>query len=201
MHRVSSLFPTPFLFSYLEVTPSVLEFAKCLEYERLQVAYNTVDKNILEYPHMREYKEFIWERLCDYFYDICGMSQSAVPIITTSWINLNRQGDYQEPHIHYNSVLSGVWYLSVTENSGDFIVMRERGKELFGSTFNFAQEHLNEFNAQSSSILPKNGDLFIFPSSLDHKVGVNLEQFDRLSLGFNCLIKGSLQEGVPEIIM
>lgn len=200
MDQVYSLFPTPFLRSYLEVTPSVREFVQYLDYNQAEYGNVSQNKDILNYPHMREYKDKIIGKLCDYFYDVCGMSQSSVPVITTSWVNLHHPGDYNETHIHYNSVLSGVWYLSVTKNSGDFSFMRE-GKELFGNTFSFTPENLNDFNTQSAAFVPQIGDLFIFPSSLKHRVEKNLEQFDRLSLAFNCLVKGTAQsEGVEVII-
>jgi len=200
MDKITQLFPTPFLKSQLEVTYNVLEFANYLNYHRAETAYISEDKNVLDYPHMLPFKEQIETKLQEYFYDVCGMQQCAVPVITTSWVNLNRKGDYNETHIHYNSVLSGVWYLSVTENTGDFIFIRE-GRELFGNTFSFQQEALNQFNSQLAAFVPQVGDLFIFPSCVKHRVGVNLDEYDRLTLAFNCLIKGSAQSEGVEILI
>jgi len=200
MDKITQLFPTPFLKSQLEVTYNVLEFANYLNYHRVETAYISEDKNVLDYPFMLPFKDQIETKLQEYFYDVCGMKQCAVPIITTSWVNLNRKGDYNETHIHYNSVLSGVWYLSVTENTGDFIFIRE-GRELFGNTFSFQQEALNQFNSQLAAFVPQVGDLFIFPSCVKHRVGVNLDEYDRLTLAFNCLIKGSVQSEGVEILI
>lgn len=200
MDRITGLFSSPFLRSQLDVTSSVLEFANYLNYNRVETAYISEDKSVLDYPHMLPFKEHIEIKLQEYFYDVCGMSQCAVPIITTSWINLNRKGDYNETHIHYNSVISGVWYLSVTENTGDFIFIRE-GRELFGNTFSFEQENTNQFNSQSAAFVPQVGDLFIFPSCIKHRVGVNHEDYNRLTLAFNCLIKGSAQSEGIEILV
>jgi len=200
MDQIIGLFPIPFLRSQLDVTYNVLEFVNYLNYYRDESAYVSEDKNVLDYPYMLPFKDHIETKVKEYFYDVCGMDQCAVPIITTSWINLHRKGDYNETHIHYNSVLSGVWYLSVMENTGDFIFIRE-DRGLFGNTFSFEHKTINQFNSQLAAFVPQVGDLFIFPSCTKHRVGVNLEEYDRLTLAFNCVIKGSIQSEGVEILI
>jgi len=202
MDKITQLFPTPFLISQLDVTYNVLEFANYLNYHRTEISYVSEDKHVLDYPCMLPFKDHIETKVQEYFYDVCGMDRCAVPIITTSWINLHRKGDYNEAHIHYNSVLSGVWYLSVTENTGDFIFIRE-DSGLFGNTFSFSfqQEKINQFNSQLAAFIPQVGDLFIFPSCMKHRVGVNLEEYDRFTLAFNCLVKGSVESEGVEILI
>ncbi len=196
MDKVYNLFPIPFLKSYLDVSYEIIDFANNLDYERLETQYITHQKYILDLPNMLPFRSFITEKVYEYFYNVCGFSKEVVPIITTSWINLHHQGDSNDTHIHYNSIVSGVWYLSTEEGTGDFMFMRDN-KELFGNTFSFPSNTPNNYNSGYSAFSPKTGDLFIFPSCLKHRVDPNKEQFNRLSLAFNCLVKGSVEsEGV-----
>ena len=48
------------------------------------------------------------------------------PRLGNMWANINYQGGYNKPHIHPNSLFSGVHYIKAPENSGDLICNEPR---------------------------------------------------------------------------
>ena len=107
---------------------------------------------------------------------------------TNMWVNINEKQHYNEWHIHPFSTLSGTYYIK-HDNSpkqGDIIFKHPVGwymrlahwpVELIQTT--------NEVTSDYVSIIPKSNMLLIFPSWLEHKVGINLENNSRISLSFN----------------
>jgi predicted 2-oxoglutarate/Fe(II)-dependent dioxygenase YbiX len=98
------------------------------------------------------------------------------------WININGKGSYNEKHHHMGntpnskkqSILSGVFYLSVPEgDSGNIIFTNKDGSD--------------------NSIHPVNGDLLLFSPSMVHRVETNNTNEERISLAFN-YIKSSKQQ-------
>jgi len=99
------------------------------------------------------------------------------------WVNINKKYDYNTSHIHPNSILSGVYYLKVPENSGDIVFHHP-------SPYMHLIEHasVNQYNNGTYSYTPKEGDLFIFSPYLNHEVTQNLtedEDDERISIAFN----------------
>lgn len=82
------------------------------------------------------------------------------------WFNDMRPGDVTLPHSHddYDELLSGVYYLTVPENSGE-LVLHDGDEKL--------------------SVMPEAGKLVLFSSSNVHEVTKNLSQETRLSIGIN----------------
>ncbi len=90
------------------------------------------------------------------------------------WININGNGSYNESHHHMGnsanskkqSILSGVFYLSVPDgDSGNIVFLKS--------------------NNESISIKPKNGELLLFSPALIHSVETNNTMEDRISIAFN----------------
>lgn len=96
------------------------------------------------------------------------------------WVNINRNGNYNKPHVHPNSALSGVIYVMCDDNTGNI---------RFDS--NSLMEHypINTFNSNlftdNIEYQPKIGDVLIFPSWIYHSVLPNNSSNDRISIAFN----------------
>jgi hypothetical protein len=88
------------------------------------------------------------------------------------WISFHRNGSFHRPHHHKNSVLSGVFYVSVPPTSGNLVFYDPRGAlPPFGKTL---------------EIPPETGKLVIFPSYLIHGVNPTLSTtLPRISISFN----------------
>jgi len=106
-------------------------------------------------------------------------------IIKEMWGNINRYKDYNVPHIHGGSVISGVYYLKIPAESGRICFYNPASEGI-----DYLWAHCTkEFTQQNSSIWKmdvEEGDLFLFPSWLKHSVDPNLnKKEDRISIAFN----------------
>jgi len=94
------------------------------------------------------------------------------------WGNINPRGAANLHHTHEHT-LSGVFYLEVPEDSGRLTLVdpRIRNLGLAGEERNF-------------SVAAQPGGVLLFPAWLEHFVGPNLSDHERLSVAFN--LKGIL---------
>ena len=191
MDKVIHLFSTPLQQTKLSVSQSVLQFIKSQEFGYHGNGYMT-HEHILECPEMENIKRFITNKVKSYLYDTCGISDTMIPELVTSWVNLHKKGDQAQIHGHTNSVVSGVWYILTPENSGKFLVHTDN--KLFGNLLDFPKTE-NIFNSAFNTFTPQNGDLILFPSDLKHSVTPSRSDKERFSLAFNYMIRGTLRSG------
>ena len=186
------LFGTPILQTSLTVQNRVLEFIKSQEFTYHGNGYMT-HENFLECPQMENVKNYITQQVKEYLYGDCGISEQIIPELVTSWVNLHKKGNWGHLHSHYNSVVSGVWYISTTLESGEFIIHPDN--KLFGNLLDLPRRVYNEFNGDQYAFTPTNGDLLIFPSTMKHSVTSNKCDIPRFSLAFNYMIRGDVISG------
>ena len=194
--QVDLLFFTPFYKSNLKIKESEFEFIKQQKFVRNHNAF-ILEKNILACEEMKDLADTITEKVKIFFYEICGMSDIVEPELVNSWVNLHQKGDWAQVHNHYNSIITGVLYLDVNENSGDFNVYRE--SHLFGPQLYFEKREDNRMNAEKISFRPKNGDLYLFPANIKHDVSSNNSDLKRLSLAFNYMMRGIIKSEYSEV--
>lgn len=103
--------------------------------------------------------------------------------IGRSWINLNQNNNITRPHLHSNSLLSGVLYIKC-KNSGPIVFMHPVMAHQYVINPNMIKEY-NKFTSAEMSVIPEIGKLIIFPSWLVHYVENNLDDSDRISIAFN----------------
>ncbi len=97
--------------------------------------------------------------------------------VTNWWLNINEKGHYNIKHVHANSDLSGIWY--ITNNEG-LLVFEDP------LIFSRNQLHGTIFNSTPLQTLTcPAGDLVIFPSDLPHHVEEHKLDIPRISVSFN----------------
>jgi len=100
--------------------------------------------------------------------------------IDNAWININKGLNYNSPHEHPLSAISGVLYLKCNKNSGNI---------KFESSSLMRHYPLNSYGSKLFQTYieyqPKVGDLILFPSWLTHSVLPSLDNEDRISIAFN----------------
>jgi len=106
--------------------------------------------------------------------------------VDTCVINIGSQNSYQNSHTHPHTHMSGVFWIQIPPNSGEFV---------FENPSNFAQSKvLNLFDEndarnnnlyQSYNINPIEGHILFFPPNLRHGVNLNKSELDRITVGFN----------------
>jgi uncharacterized protein (TIGR02466 family) len=100
------------------------------------------------------------------------------------WVNVNYPGAYNLAHDHQNSILSGVYYVSVPhDNMGDLILHRGDTAEYF------LKSDVQRIGTRTNSLVaikkPIESVFYIFPSWVKHHVESNNSQGDRISIAFN----------------
>ena len=104
--------------------------------------------------------------------------------LASVWVNIAPYMAYQDQHSHIDrerlnkNIFSGVLYIDVPENSGDLYF------------FNPLLSYLNHFPESNrckdrTVSLSKNQEILIFPSFLNHSVGTNFSNQNRISVSFN----------------
>lgn len=103
------------------------------------------------------------------------------------WININKAGDFNWPHIHVNSHFSGIYYLKVPKNSGRIIFHNP-----FTIHNNFFLKEFNEYNAHNTNVfkhMPSESSFLMFPGNLKHAVEQSKSKQDRISISFDVKLK------------
>ena len=88
-----------------------------------------------------------------------------------SWVNINEKGNWNFPHNHIGTDLSGVYYVKVPKDSGQIVFFDPRKIE------------------SAMGVQPVEGNLFMFPSYLEHMVTPSESNETRISIAFNICTK------------
>jgi uncharacterized protein (TIGR02466 family) len=196
--NVTPLFAIPLYQSNIK-SNNIITFIETLDFERMPSKNGdyTVDKNILDNSHLTDLKTSIQEHIDYFMYEVLDCKTTQKFEIQNSWINKHHQHDFAGSHNHTNSLISGVYYISVEDQSG--AIQFEKNKSYFNLwpdmidiEFNNDPDRTNIFNAQAWAITPKNGDIVLFPSHLHHSVYENDSDRLRYSLAFNIFPRGEL---------
>lgn len=142
---------------------------------------------ILEKLLLKDLKSKIVDSITYYQEEICGISKQKF-YLTDSWLSVTFEGGRHLLHDHPNSLVSGVYYIDIPENSTINFYNSINLFQNFKFSFEFSKE--TPFNKTDYSIPVENGDLIIFPSWLQHYVNNNTSKKSRLVLGFNCFVEG-----------
>ena len=111
------------------------------------------------------------------------------PVLGNMWANINYKGGYNRPHIHPNSLFSGVYYVKSQPNSGKLVCNDPRpGIQTNMPTRVKGQppKHL----WREIHLDPKEGRILMFPSWLWHCVEPNESNDIRISVSFNFIQDG-----------
>jgi uncharacterized protein (TIGR02466 family) len=100
------------------------------------------------------------------------------------WVNINTPNSYNLAHDHQNSILSGVYYVSVPhDNMGDLVLHRGDTAEYF------LKSDVERIGTKTNSFVavkkPLESFFYIFPSWVKHHVESNISEGDRISIAFN----------------
>jgi uncharacterized protein (TIGR02466 family) len=100
------------------------------------------------------------------------------------WVNINTPNSYNLAHDHQNSILSGVYYVSVPhDNMGDLVLHRGDTAEYF------LKSDIERIGTKANSFVavkkPIESVFYIFPSWVKHHVESNNSQGYRISIAFN----------------
>lgn len=112
-------------------------------------------------------------------------------IITEMWLNKNGPGDFNRAHIHPNAILSGAYYVSAPEGSGNIEFYDPVPARLMTT---YPIKTNKPINAQAAEYAARDGLLLIFPSWLQHAVQPNRSDKPRVSMSFNVSFRRSSRQ-------
>jgi uncharacterized protein (TIGR02466 family) len=98
------------------------------------------------------------------------------------FINIDDTNSYTTSHCHYNSILSGVFYIQVPEQSGNITFERPDNQE-----YHFKGQELNAYSYSFFTLPPRENMLLLFPSFIKHRVELHKFSNDqkRISISFD----------------
>ncbi len=192
MDEVISLFPTPFLRAPATL-PRPLVDALVAHFSATATRSNSSSTNLShsemlrpgDSPLLAEVASLVTPKVSDFgtllFGERLGWSLKEM------WVNVLDTGGRQAMHNHANSFVSGVVYLTPTDDSARTVFMKSPG----GTDFIFRNDHAGmtpgPFSADKwVSPVPAPGDVVLFPSYLMHAVPPNAGD-RRITLAFNAI--------------
>ena len=100
------------------------------------------------------------------------------------WININPTGGYNNSHIHPMCDYTFVYYL--THTTVPVVLTHPHLYEQVCHSYSLQKDISEKYTMDTvHSIVPKKGDILMFPSYLPHHVEVNHELEDRISISWN----------------
>jgi uncharacterized protein (TIGR02466 family) len=198
--RFHSLWPTLLLERELpghEAANEVLEgLVGELESGNQDLTTDYLSDNLLTHPHpaIQWLRDCINKTVIEYF-DHVGMGY-AINWNLQGWANVNRLGDYHDPHNHPHSYLSGTYYVRVPDG-GPAIGSR---KDVRSGCISFYDPRgaanmnaiRNDPNIEAEfTVQPRGGLILLWPAFLKHFVHPNLSDEPRVSISFNVVLKWS----------
>ena len=112
------------------------------------------------------------------------------------WANVNRFGDYHDPHNHPRAYLSGTYYVAVPQAEAP----RANRRDVRPGSITFYdpryQANMTAIRGDPNleaefTILPQPGLILLWPAFLNHFVHPNLAREPRVSISFNVMLKWS----------
>ena len=104
--------------------------------------------------------------------------------LINSWANISRKGEYTLPHIHEESSWSCVYYITPTEEANLYLKDPRSLEQMDRSHHYLKDPYTNVIRKRPF----QTGEAILFPSWLEHGVGINVSDSERISIAANFLI-------------
>jgi uncharacterized protein (TIGR02466 family) len=146
-------------------------------------------------PELQELLQAIWVRLLQ-MKDSIGIKDSVPMSITDIWVNINGKGNFNRPHAHPQSVISGVYYVDADPAiSGDIVFQNPIVTHGYHWDKNWFKEGVNETISSSSCYYkPETTKIILFPGWLWHYVEPSNSDKTRISIAFNTGVEPDVRD-------
>ena len=185
-------FPTPI---YIQEVPNAVELNQYLEQKIIQWSqqdkgvsktnaggwHSTTDMNRKEEYNVLTRKLFAMQQE---IFKKEFLTQK--PVLGNMWANINYPGNANRPHLHPNSLFSGVYWVKAPEKSGSLMLYEPRpGVQC--TMPNRKEGELPPELWREVHYAPRAGTVVMFPAWLWHEVKPNKSNDIRISVSFNFL--------------
>ena len=182
--KVDNLFPTPFYNAKLGLNLNLLE-SECYKHKEKDPGVRRSNALGWQSNHITSggiLDDSLIHGIIESANEFCGIIKIPPVMLDVLWININPKYSYNQSHIHPGSVLSGVYYIKIPDQSGDLVFINPY------DTIIEASRNMNGGVSVSDSmyrITPQEDQILIFPPWTQHLVEQNLSDDDRISVSFN----------------
>ena len=147
------------------------------------------DYSVLDKPEFHKFRTWIEEQCAIFLEHVMGEYVQDGVIVTDSWINICDKGGFAAPHYHTNSYVTALYYVNFNENHTPTYFAKTTGVQIYPNTPNLTLPQTNNtrFN-QLDQVIPNEGDLFMWPSTIIHGFKTNNED-NRITLAVNVMPK------------
>ena len=156
----------------------------------LTTAYRDGNLFALEHPALDWLRQCVHKTATDY----CRRAGMNYPIDWSlhGWANVNRLGDYHDPHNHPHAYLSGTYYVRVPSRAPP-AQPRRRAPGLHQLLRSARDQHDGPARRPAVrpefTVAPAAGMILLWPAFLMHFVHPNLSEEPRVSVSFNLMVK------------
>jgi len=186
---INGIFPTPVKISELprDFTFEELDYISSLLLTSNRGNKISEENFVLNNPNLQSLKNFCLQELTSFCREILRLPGNLRPYITQSWVNSTQSGEFHHMHLHNNSYVSGVLYISVLDHV-DKIHFHKDNRQYI----KFEPLDYNLFNSLTWFFNVWTKALILFPSNLQHSVPQVVGDHSRISLSFNVFLEGEL---------
>lgn len=190
-YKVHNLWPIPIYEDFIPVRKEWKDKIINLEYERTHINNSDISKDRYILDNIKDLKKEIELHTERFIRHYLNVKKGINFYMLNSWSNIHGPKEHSQIHYHGGSLLSGVYYPILPDNSGD--IMFHKGDiytNLFHHTIRFDYDGANNVTSENYVIGLKEGTIVLFPSHLNHSVQENLSNEKRYSVAFNFFVKG-----------
>jgi uncharacterized protein (TIGR02466 family) len=204
---IEALWPTLFmrrtLPGYELANKELAAFILAMDESKADLTTDYLGGNLLvhEHPAVAWLRDCINRTVADYFGQL-GMN-FQIDWSLHGWANVNRLGDYHDPHNHPHSYLSGTYYVRVPTDRAPLKTRKDvrPGAITFydprGPAVNMNAIRGDPYVNPECTVMPTPGQILLWPAFMMHFVHPNLSETPRISISFNVILKWS-DEYVPK---
>lgn len=141
------------------------------------------DIHVLESKNLKSLKKMLEQEIKNYTNSFLNYENDFQ--ITTSWFTNTKKDGYSEFHYHSNAMFSGCFYVKADPKTDKICFSN------FNSpTWLLKPKEYNIYNGGEMNFEVYPGFLILFPAEMYHRVKINVNDDERISLAFNVIPVG-----------
>lgn len=188
---VQPLFATPIARVDISdaITPDQIKHIQGLKMNNNRQNLISDDLYIFKHPELKGIADAVQEALDVYARDVMGIGQSLY--VTQSWGLMNPPGVGMHAHSHSNSIISGSLYYTEMPKP-DAAIIFDKYTAYRQLDIRTLSDKQNIYNTPVNVITPKQNEVLLFSSDINHMVEVNNSDQPRWAIAFNTFVRGTL---------
>ena len=202
--KILQLFPISIYAGNVTFSDELLMHLKGLD--RRKIIYNgsyngnvSNDTQVLNHDICTPLKKQVMAQVNEFLFDYYKLQFDGKFFMHRSWVLEHQPGHWAQSHSHPNSIVSACMYLDVPTGSGEIRYHKPDSYHnwINTDTLRFMTHEWHEYNCEEWRIAPTTGQMFIWPSQVQHSVSENKTQETRWSLAMDFFLEGLLDSGDP----